>query len=186
MSSIVPDNRPLSIDEYADLPDDGWRTELVRGRVVREPQPAFEHGRVQVVVAGILQRYVSEHEPDMVCVGTIGVITEEERHTVRGPDLAVVRKGRVKELHRSGFLRGGPDLAVEIVSPSNRAGDIQEKVAEYLAAGSRLVWVIYPQTRTVAVHPSPGEARFLGEEESLTGGEVLPELDVPVTELFGE
>lgn len=184
MSPTAPADRLLTIDEYADLPDDGWRTELVRGRVVREPQPAFEHGRVQVMAAEILARHVREHAPQLVCVGNVGAITEEDRHTVRGPDLAVVRKERAENLHRSGFLRGAPDLAVEVVSPSNRAGDIQQKVGEYLSAGATLVWVIYPATRTVAVHRPGGEARFLGEGEVLTGGDLMPELQVAVRELF--
>lgn len=131
-----------------------------------------------------LRRHLREHAPHLVCVGNFGVITEEDRATVRGPDLAVVRRNRTTDLHRSGFLRGAPDLAVEIVSPSNGAGEIQAKVREYLAAGASLVWVIYPDTRTVAVHESPREARFFGEEETLTGGDLLPDLRLPVVELF--
>lgn len=89
-------------------------------------------------------------------------------------------------LHRTGFLRGAPDLAVEVVSPSNRAGDIQEKVREYLGAGGSQVWVVYPRTRSIAVHASPGGARVLGEDDTLHGGDLLPGLSVPVVELFGE
>ena len=103
---------------------------------------------------------------------------------MRGPDLAVVRKTRTEDLHRAGFLRGAPDLAVEIVSPSNKAGEIQGKVAEYLAAGALLVWVVYPQTRTVAVHEPGGSARFFTGSERLGGGDLLPELDLRVSELF--
>lgn len=125
-----------------------------------------------------------ENAPELTCVGNIGVITDEERHTVRGPDLAVVRKELAENLHPSGFLRGAPDLAVEVVSPSNRASEFQEKVGEYLDAGASLVWVIYPGTHTVAVHASPEEARFLGEGDALMGSDLLPRLRVPVVEVF--
>jgi Uma2 family endonuclease len=184
MKSTAPDAHLLTIEEYADLPDDGWRTELVRGQVVREPQPSYEHGRMQSRVIAILEAHVKARAPHLVCVGPFGVITEEAPGTVRGPDLAVVRRDRVVDLHRAGFLRGAPDLAVEIVSPSNKAGEIQEKVSEYLAAGARLVWVVYPQTRTVAVHEPGGRARFLTGEEPLEGGDLLPELELRVSEVF--
>jgi Uma2 family endonuclease len=168
------------------LPDDGRRTELVRGQVVREPQPGYEHGRVQLRVGEILARFLREHAPDFTCAGPFGVLTEEEPDTVRGPDLAVVRRSRIERLHPSGFLPGAPDLAIEVVSPSNTAADVQEKVAEYLASGAALVWVIYPKTRTVVVHDSRRHARFLPEEELLDGGSLFPALRIPVKELFEE
>jgi Uma2 family endonuclease len=185
-AGVHDDGLRVSPEVLAALPDDDWRTELVRGRVVREPQPAYEHGRVQVVVAEVLRRHVKDHATDFVCVGNFGVITEEDRNTVRGPDLAIVRSDRVAHLHRAGFLRGAPELVVEIVSPSNRPGAIQAKVAEYLRAGARIVWVIYPDVRTVAVHEAPDRARFLGEGDVLTGGSVLPSLRIDVADVFQE
>lgn len=184
MSSTVSLDRLLTAGEFACLPDDGWHTELVRGRVIREPQPAYEHGRIQMRMGALLARHVEHHAPDLVCVGPFGVITEEAPDTVRGPDLAVLRQERARELHRAGFLRGAPELAVEVVSPSNGAADIQAKVSEYVAAGAEIVWVIYPETRTVVVYDSPDAARFLSEDAILTGGELLPELRIPVSEIF--
>lgn len=175
---------PLTIDEYARIPDDGRRTELVCGELLREPQPGFRHGRLQATLLELLGSHVRGHAPHLVCLGNVGVITEEDPGTVRGPDVAVVRRTRADDLHRSGFLRGAPDLAIEIVSPSNRAAEVQAKVREYLLAGASLVWVVYPDTRTVAVHASPTEARFVGEDEVLTGGELLPGLRLAVAELF--
>lgn len=79
---------------------------------------------------------------------------------------------------------GPPDLAIEIVSPSNSAADIQAKVREYLRAGARLVWVVYPDTRTVAVQDSLESARFFDDGGVLPGGDVLPGLEIPVAEIF--
>jgi Uma2 family endonuclease len=186
MSTTAPRGRLLTVDDYAELPDDGWRTELVRGRVVREPQPSYEHGRVQLALGRLLGNHLEARAPHLVCVGPFGVITEEGPDTVRGPDLAVIRRDRIVGLHRAGFLRGAPDLAVEVVSPSNRAGEVQTKVAEYLGAGARAVWVVYPETRTVAVHEPDGRARFLREGDILTGGALLSGFRVGVEEVFRE
>jgi Uma2 family endonuclease len=83
-----------------------------------------------------------------------------------------------------GTLYGAPELVVEVVSPSNSAAAIQAKVGEYLAAGARVVWVVYPDTRTVAVHEHPSIARFLRDDEPLPGGDALPGLGLTVAEIF--
>jgi Uma2 family endonuclease len=187
MSSNAPASEfGLTIEEYANLPDDDIRTELVRGMVIREPQPAFEHARLQVRVAEILNQHIRRTGLDLVCVGNFGVITSEVPATVRGPDAAVVSKDRLPDLHRAGFLRGAPDLAIEIVSPSNRLKEIAEKVAEYLATGARAAWVVYPKSRTIAVHTSPSGATVLGLADMLDGGDVIPGLLLPVAALFAE
>jgi Uma2 family endonuclease len=77
-----------------------------------------------------------------------------------------------------------PDLAVEVVSPNDRANDVQEKVGEYLAAGTRLVWVLWPRSRSVSVHAGRGVTHELGPDEELDGGEVLPGFRVRVANLF--
>ena len=185
VSTATPAGRLLTIDEFADLPDDDrWVTELVRGMVVREPRPSYEHGRIQVRLGHILTEHIDAHAPDLVCVGAFGVIVERGPDTVRGPDLAIVRRDRATHLHRAGFLWGAPDLVIEIVSPSNRAADIQLKAAQYLAAGSAIVWIVYPDTRTVVVLEGPSAARFLAEGDELTGGDLMPGFRVTVERIF--
>ncbi len=77
-----------------------------------------------------------------------------------------------------------PDLAVEVVSPSHRASEMQEKALDYLDAGAALVWVVDPSQRSVTVYRSPGDIRILREGELLEGGEVLPDLRISLGELF--
>ena len=84
----------------------------------------------------------------------------------------------------AGAVLLGPDLAVEVVSPSNSASDIQAKIFDYLDAGARLVWVVYPETRTVAVHRTRAEARFLTDADALDGGDALPGFRLEVARLF--
>lgn len=186
MNSTSTPDAPLGVEEYARLPDDGVRTELVRGRLVREPHPGLPHGSIQARLLSLLEQHIRSAGLDLICAGPAGVITAEDPATVRGPDLMVVRRERARDLHRSGFLRGAPDLAVEIISPSNTAGEMHEKVAEYLGSGSEAVWVVYPQRRTVAVHASLREARFYHEGDELPGGDLLPELRLPVAAIFAD
>jgi Uma2 family endonuclease len=174
----------LTVEEYANLPYDDIRTELVRGRVIREPQPAFEHGRLQARIAALLDDHIQKAGLDLVAVGTFGVITSELPATVRGPDAAVIHRSRLTDLHHAGFLRGAPDLAVEIVSPSNRPAEIADKAAEYLATGARAVWVVYPRSRTVAVHTSTQTTAILCVSDTLDGGYILPGLRLSVALLF--
>ena len=107
--------------------------------------------------------------------------------TVRGPDVSFIRRERAPSGDAlDKFTEGPPDLAVEVVSPSNAAGKIARKVGEYLASGAGLVWVAYPSKRLVIVHTPDGAKRMVREPESLDGGEVLPGFTLPVAEVFAE
>jgi Uma2 family endonuclease len=184
MDAALHSRGRLTVDEYAALPDDGVRTELVRGRVVREPQPGYAHAHAQVAVAALLKQHLRAHAPHLECVGNFGVITEADVDTVRGPDLAVLRRERAADLHRTGFLRGAPDLAIEIRSPSNTLRGTRNKAAEYLAAGAALVWVIDPGAWTVTVYTPAGEPLVLRAEDVLDGGAVMPEFRVQIGQFF--
>jgi Uma2 family endonuclease len=179
-----PSEEPISIEEYVRIPDDGYPTELVRGRLVREPQPGYIHARLQVEIAYRLKSFIERHALDLDCVGPVGVITEEHPDTVRGPDVVVVRRSHAAALGRADFLQGGPALAVEVLSPSNRVGEMAEKVREYLAAGAALVWVIDPRKRTVVVQRGPSERSTLVDDDVLDGGDVLPGLRISLRDLF--
>ena len=85
-----------------------------------------------------------------------------------------------------GFARLAPDLAVEIVSPSNTVSEIQGKVFDYLDAGTKLVWVVEPRGRTVTVCRSRDEIRILTSDQEIEGGEVLPGFAIEVSEFFAE
>lgn len=175
----------LTIDEFERLPDDEWRCELVRGVVVREPPAGFEHGRVANRILHLLTGFVEKHGLGEVLASETGFVLFEEPPTVRAPDAAFVAEGRVPSPAPPGFGRLAPDLAVEVVSPSNTIAQIHSKVLDYLDAGSRLVWVVDPATRSVTVYRSRKEIRLLVGDEELDGGEVLPGFRVGLSEIFG-
>jgi Uma2 family endonuclease len=173
----------MTIEEFARLPDDGWRLELVRGHVVREPPAGFEHGGIAAWIAGEIHRFLREQPLGRVVTADAGFVLYDEPPTVRAPDVAFVRRDRL-DFDTSRFAPLAPDLAVEVVSPSNTMSEIQEKVLDYLDAGTRMIWVVDPGPRIVTVYRSRDEIRILTGAEELDGGDVLPGFRVPVVELF--
>lgn len=176
----------VTLEEFQRMPEeDAYRVELVRGRVVREPLPGAPHGQLIVRLSGWIDSYARERGLGAT-FADIGVVLSVDPPTVRGPDIAFVSAEKLPlDGTPEGFWRTAPDLAVEIVSPSNRSAEIREKVLEYLAAGSRLVWVVDPVTRSVAAYRSREEIRLLTEDDVLEGGDVLPGFRLPIAELFG-
>jgi Uma2 family endonuclease len=163
--------------------DDGYRTELVRGQLVREPVPGALHARVQIRLGSLLYEYTERTGAGTV-LGVMGFVVEEDPATVRGPDLALVRPERLPASgYASTFWRLGPDLAVEILSPSNRRRKIQQKLREYFASGTRLAWVVDPGKRIIEVHQPSAEPRLLGMADTLDGGDVQPSFRLPVARI---
>ena len=179
------DDRILTADEFWELPEEeGYRLELSRGRVVREPAPGMRHGQVAGRLYRRLWRHVEREGRGLVFFDTAFALTADLR-TVRVPDVAFLSQDRIPEGGLSDrFGEGAPDLAVEVVSPSNRASEIQRKALEYLDAGARLVWVVDPAERTVAVYRSRSDIRILGDQDVLEGDPVISDLRMPVGELF--
>lgn len=173
----------LTLDEFVRLPDDETRKELVRGRVVREPPAGFEHGGLAAHIAHRLREFVARGDLGMVVGAETGFILFEDPPTVRAPDAAFVTRERLPE-DRSGFAPLAPDLAVEVVSPSNTMPQIHDKVCDFLDAGTRLVWIVEPRRRTVMVYRSRDDIRLLTEDDALDGGDLLPGFRLPVAELF--
>src|SRR5690606_38573583 len=122
-------------------PGGPYRLELVRGRVVRAPRPGVLHGRLLLRLARLLDDFVEAGGLGVVVVEA-GTLLERDPDTVRGPDIAFYSHARIPESGYATTYWGPPDLAVEIASPGNRVGEIQERVKGYLDAGVRLVWVI--------------------------------------------
>ena len=184
-TSQIADSESMTIEEFERLPDEAARLELVRGSVVREPPADFEHGGIGVQIATLLHTFVREHGLGKVVGAETGIVLFDDPPTVRAPDVAFVHRDRLPADPR-GFARLAPDLAVEIVSPSNTHSEIQDKVFDYLDAGARLVWVVEPRGRTVTVYRSRDEIRILTSEQEIDGGEVFPGFRVEVSEFFAD
>ncbi len=176
---------PRTVEDLYDMPEDGLRQELQAGFLVSEPLPSFRHGRVTAAVTELLRRHVRRHRQGVVLAGDAGFILARDPDTVRGPDVAFVAK---EHLHRvrdpAAAFSGPPDLAVEVLSPSNTPAAIHAKVADYIAAGTRLVWVVDPEQETVRVYGSLLSPRLISREDALDGEDVVPGFRVSVRKLF--
>lgn len=183
MDARAHDARWLSLSEYAALPrDDGFRDELSRGLLVREPQPASPH---DVVVGNVFDMLRTQQRLGRGHASVAGgFLLSVDPPTVRGPDAAFIAARHLPRTLPDGWWPLAPDLAVEVLSPSNRPAELRAKLRDYFGAGTRLVWVVDPRTRSVAVHHADGAVQRLHAGDELDGGEVLPELRVPVSDLF--
>ena len=180
----APD-RLLTAEEYAQLPEvDGYRDELVRGRVVREPSPGWPHGRVQSLLSARLVMFVEEHDLGYAGVET-GFIIERGPDTVRGPDVWYVSRERLGDEQGELYAELGPDLAVEVLSPSNRPRELAEELAQYFGAGTRLAWVIDPKQRRAQVYRPGREVRALHEQDELEGEDVVPGFRCRLADVLG-
>lgn len=163
----------MTADELERLPETGKRTELVRGHLIVSEPPGFQHGDVVVNLAAIMKAYVRAGNLGRVLAET-GFVLATNPDTVRGPDISFVRRERVPDPIPRGFARFSPDLAIEVLSPDDRPGKVLEKVADYLSAGTLLVWVIDPDRRQTRVHRADGTVSVISDTDSLDGEDVLP------------
>lgn len=154
------------------LPDK--QTELVRGRlVVREP-PGYRHGVIALKITRLIANFVHDHDLGIVVAAETGFKLFRDPDTVRAADAAFVGRHRAPDPPPSGYLELAPDLVVEVVSPNDRAGEVQGKVSDWLTAGSRLAWVIDPGRRRAIVYREDGSVDLLANQDLLSGEQVLP------------
>ena len=166
------------------IPDDGYRRELVRGELRTMPPAGHEHGRVTTRLTWRLAQYVEAQDLGAVYAAETGFKIASDPDTVRAPDAAFVSKARLGAVaHKRGYWPGAPDLAVDVVSPDDTYVDVQDEVDDWLAAGSRMVIVVNPHKRTVAVHRAASVTLFT-ENDVLECGALVPGWKVPVRELF--
>jgi Uma2 family endonuclease len=131
----------LTAEDFWQLPDDGYKYELVAGECVRMPPSGFLHGTIAGNFARLLGEHAAKYDLGAVSVAEAGFRLRQNPDTVRAPDVAFVSKERILAQGKpENFWEGAPDLAVEVVSPNDRFDDVVEKVQEYLAADARLVW----------------------------------------------
>ncbi|MFH2010085.1 MAG: Uma2 family endonuclease [bacterium] len=178
--------RPWTIADLMALADDENHYELVRGELMMMSPASPRHGRYASRLVSALGTHVEQDDLGEVYTAEPGfVLHQEPEPVVRAPDIAFVRKDRIPpEEKQAGFWELAPDLVAEIISPSETAQDVQEKVRDYLTAGTQLIWLVYPGTRTVVEYRSRTRIRELTFDDSLDGQEVIPGFRYPLGRLF--
>lgn len=177
--------RPMSADEFLALPDDGLRHELIRGEVLTMPLPGGRHGAIAMEIAWQLNSHVKLRGLGRIYAAETGFLIERNPDTVRGADVAFVRSERLPLIVQPDkHVPFAPDLAVEVVSPSDRPAEIRDKVRAWLAAGAHAVWVVAVKDRSVTVHRPGADPLTLGPDDAIDGEDVLPGFRSPVRTLF--
>jgi Uma2 family endonuclease len=170
----------------ASEPEMGKRYEIVDGQKVEKPPM----GQFQILIAGLLDQILG----GFVRANRLGRVAPEFLFRIdskgknkRSPDVAFISYARLprdlKVDERDGF-DVAPELAIEVISPSNKASQVTRKIREYFEAGVLRVWVVYPADRLVYVYESPKKVTILGEGDELEGGDILPGFKLSLVELF--
>jgi Uma2 family endonuclease len=168
----------LTLEEFARLPADGARHEINAGELITLPPPKSLHSRLARSVFLTLHDAL-RNEGEREVYQEAGYVLTREPLTIRQPDVSVLSIARVQATEEDSYFEGGPDLAVEVVSPSDSAEDLEIKVRQYLSAGAKQVWVLDPKTRDVCVWQASGAM-------ALKGAELLPGFGIKVSDLFSD
>jgi len=175
----------VTADQLLRMPDDGYRYELVEGELRKMAPAGWRHGAVGGNLHSLLGHHVMEHKLGQVFFAETGFLIARGPDTVRAPDIAFIRQERLEEQRsEEAFWPGGPDLAVEVVSPSDTTGAVDEKVESWLDAGTKIVWVVNPKWRSVTVYRSATNIKTLTENDDLDGEDVVPGFRCRVGEIF--
>ncbi len=175
----------ITADELLQMKDDGFRYELVRGELIKMSPAGHQHGRIALNLTTPLDQFVRANQLGVVYAAETGFKLATDPDVVRAPDAAFIRRERVEEVGQTeGFWPGAPDLAAEVVSPGDTYAEVEDKIADWLDAGTRLVVVVNPSTQTVALYYPRSDIRILTPDDVLDGGEVVPGWTLPVRDIF--
>jgi Uma2 family endonuclease len=175
----------ITAEDLLRMPDDGFRYELVRGELRKMAPAGHEHGGIVMNVSTPLDQHVRANDLGRVYAAETGFKLASNPDVVRAPDVAFVSRKRLEETgDTEGYWPGAPDLAVEVISPGDSYTEVEEKVVDWLEAGTHMVAVINPRKRLITVYRSLSEVAVLTAEDSLDGGDVVPGWRVPVASLF--
>jgi Uma2 family endonuclease len=181
---------PIRLQDIEAMEARGIRREIVDGQwvqVVGDGMAGELHGAIATNLIVALGTYVKTHQLGRVYpANTTYILSEDEQgvQLMRLPDVSFVAVSRVKTENRQSYYQLAPDLAIEIISPSERAVDIRAKLRDYLRAGVRQVWQVYPETQEVIVYLPDGTVRTYEVGQVIPGADVLPDLALPVEDIF--
>ena len=185
LTIIMSSTTLMTAEELIALPSGQHRYELVKGELLTMSPSGEEHGRLSATIAYLLTNFVRVNSLGVVYGAETGFKLETDPDTVLAPDAAFISTGRVGSAAQ-GYRSGPPDLAVEIISPSERKSKVEQKTNQWLSFGARAVWLIYPQNRTVEIVFANGQRTLFTESDELVDDVVVKGFRVLVAEIFSQ
>lgn len=184
MSAVL--EQSVTIEEFYEKAMEGFRGELVRGELKETMPTSILHGIIAGRIAVIIGFFLMQNKIGEVLTAETGFRLFVNERTVRVPDVAFLSNEKLAEIEDfSKFFNGTPDLAVEVISPSESYDEVQGKLEDYLAAGVKIVWIVRPKQKSVTVYNSLFDFKTFQEDEEISGGEVLPDFKCRLQDIFG-
>lgn len=176
----------MTAEDFWMMPEvPGKQFELVNGELIEMPTAGAVHNAIMVLLVTLIQAHSRQNRLGRTFGDGLGYILRRNPDVVRIPDVSFVRQDNVpKSGIPVGFWVGRPDLAVEIVSPHDRANEVRAKVRAYIEHGVPLVWICWPAIRTISIYSADGSIRELEPDDTLDGGAILPGFEVRVADVF--
>jgi Uma2 family endonuclease len=176
-------DRLYTAQDLATMPDDGKVYELHNGVLIEVARSKYGQSQLAAWLIHLILSFVEQQGLGGETTGADGAAVLNEFNT-RIPDVSYISAERVRIQDRDSYIQGAPDLAIEVVSPSNSDLEMQPRAAEYLLAGARLVWIVNPSRKTVDVYLPHGTRTVFSADDVLDGGDVLPGLALSLRKVF--
>lgn len=180
---MVVATKRLTAEEFAQLPGHE-DAELIDGEVIQTVPPSPSHGMIAIELGMHLKLWIKQTKAGIAGIEG-GFILRRNPDRTRGPDAWFIRAERVPEVQPEGFWEIAPDMIAEIISSSDTAEVIKEKLEDYFAAGTQLAWLIYPRFKQVEAHTPDGIMRIFRAGDVLEAKDLMPGFQCAVNELFG-
>jgi Uma2 family endonuclease len=186
MSTGLVSSKTWTEAELQALPENGCLHEVVNGELVMSPKNDFYHGDICSRLLAALVNFNQARKLGVVLDSSTGFWMKNRN--CRAPDISFVSKARLRSLGFSRtsrqFFPGAPDLAVEVVAPSNSRAELEARLKDFFASGTELAWVIHPEQRMVEIYQSPTRREMRAPGAFLDGGALLPGFQFPIADLF--
>ena len=175
----------MTADDLLRRPDDGFRYELFRGELKKMAPASHEHGGIAINISTPLDQHARANKLGRVYAAETGFLITTNPDTVRAPDVAFVSRERLEQVGKvKGYWPGAPDLVVKIISPHDIYAEVEEKVFDWLEAGTRMVVVVNPRKRVVTVYRSLTDIVVLTEADTLDCSDVVAGWSIAVKDIF--
>ena len=176
----------MTAEELMELPEDGFRYELINGELEKMPPPGPPHGRIAMRLSIYLGQFILDQGLGEAFAAETGFKLTSNPDTVLAPDFSFVTNERFAEGSKTeGYWPGPPNLAVEVLSPSDRPGKVKQKIARWFSFGTTQVWIVDPKHSTITVYRSPEEMTTFSGLDYLEAPDLFPGFRISLDRIFG-